>query len=228
MTGAPRPTAIAGRGRPFIVAAPSGTGKTTVCRRALELDSKLRFSVSHTTREARADERDGKDYHFVTDAEFRVLVDDQVFLEFAEFNANLYGTSVEALRGPLAEGLDLIVEIEVKGARQLRDRLADACFVFLLPPSMAELEARLRARGTDSVDTIARRLAIAEHELEAIEHFDYVIVNDDLDRAVDSFVEIVQAIREGRPERLAESYAMEKVFRRWQARQPERSKPGPR
>lgn len=147
-----------------------------------------------------------------------------MFLEHAEFNDNLYGTSIEALEGPLSEGLDLIVEIEVQGARQLRDRgLPDACFVFLLPPSMEVLEARLRGRGTDSEETIARRLAISSSELEASSYFDYVIVNDDLDGAVDAFLEIVRSVRERKPERLRrlqERYGRETAFARWRASQP--------
>jgi guanylate kinase len=211
-------SAVPRRGRPFIVAAPSGTGKTTVCRHALERDPLLRFSVSHTTREPREGERDGIDYHFVKTDEFRNLVDRQVFLEFAEFNANLYGTSIEALEGPLSEGLDPLVEIEVQGARQLRDRLPDACFVFLLPPDMATLATRLHGRGTDTPETINRRLAIAEHEIEAIEHFDYVIVNHDLDRAVDAFIEIIGAVRGGEQAQLATLYGRKAAFSRWQER----------
>ena len=138
------------RGRPFVVAAPSGTGKTTVCRAALERDPRLRFSVSHTTRKPREGEREGIDYHFVRSEEFGELVRTDAFLEYAEYGGNLYGTSWVALEEPLAEGWDLVVEIEVQGARQFRDRVRSACFLFLLPPDMGTLRERLRGRGTDS------------------------------------------------------------------------------
>ena len=203
------------RGIAFVVAAPSGTGKTTVCRRAMERDPRLRFSVSHTTRKPRSGERDGVDYHFVTVAAFRELAAASVFLESAVFNGNLYGTSWEALETPLAEGSDLIVEIEVQGARQLRTRRPDACFIFLLPPSMETLGERLRARATDSAETIAKRLAIAEHELEAIEHFDYALINDELDRAVEELLEIIAGRREGRDDVLKQRYGCQAVFERW-------------
>ena len=135
------------RGVPFLVAAPSGTGKTTVCRSVMKRDSGLRFSVSHTTRTPRAGERDGEDYFFVTSREFRRLVDEDAFLEHAEYAGHNYGTSWRALEEPLTQGHDLLVEIEVQGARQVRDRRDDVCFIFLLPPSMEELEASPAREG---------------------------------------------------------------------------------
>lgn len=198
-----------------MVAAPSGTGKTTVCRAALERDPKLRFSISHTTRAPRATERDGIDYHFVTTEQFRELVHAQSFLEYAEYGGNLYGTSWDALEGPLAEGWDLLVEIEVQGARQFRERRRDACFIFLLPPDMATLRERLTGRGTDSEETIAKRLAIAEQELTAIEFFDYAVVNDDLAEAVEAVREIIQAERNGHTGEARERYGRPAVFKAW-------------
>ncbi len=205
------------RGRPFVVAAPSGTGKTTVCRAALERDSLLRFSVSHTTRKPREQERDGVDYHFVSTEQFHQLVKSGAFLEYAEYGDNLYGTSWEALEGPIAEGWDLIVEIEVKGARQFRERRRDACFIFLLPPDMATLRDRLRGRGTDSEETIAKRLAIAEQELEAIEFFDYAVVNDDLDAAVGGVLEVIEAERSSHTREARERYDRSAVFKAWRS-----------
>ncbi len=205
------------RGRPFVVAAPSGTGKTTVCRALLERDPRLRFSVSHTTRKPRENERDGIDYHFVDNERFRGLVTSDAFLEYAEYGDNLYGTSWEALESPIAEGWDLLVEIEVKGARQFRERRRDACFIFLLPPEMPTLRDRLRARGTDTEETIAKRLAIAEQELEAIEFFDYAVVNGDLDTAVASVLEVIEAERIGQTEEVRERYARATVFRAWRS-----------
>ncbi len=214
------------RGRPFVVAAPSGTGKTTVCRAALERDPRLRFSVSHTTRKPREKEHDGVDYHFVSSEQFHELVKSDAFLEYAEYGDNLYGTSWEALEGPIAEGWDLIVEIEVKGARQFRERRRDACFIFLLPPDMATLGDRLRTRGTDTEETIAKRLAIAEQELEAIEFFDYAVVNDDLDTAVGGVLEVIEAVRSSHTSGARERYGRSAVFKAWRsAADPEREAP---
>ena len=203
------------RGRPFVIAAPSGTGKTSVCRRLLERDSRLRFSVSHTTRKPREKERNGTDYHFVTTERFRELVTSGVFLEYAEYGDNLYGTSWEALEEPLSEGWDLIVEIEVKGARQFRERRRDACFIFLLPPEMQTLADRLRGRGSDSEETIAKRLAIAEQELEAIEFFDYAVINDDLETAVASVMAVIDAERLGQTAAVRERFGRSSVFKLW-------------
>ncbi len=185
------------RGIPFVVAAPSGTGKTTVCRALVEGDDQLVFSVSHTTRARREGEHDGIDYHFVSDREFEELVERGAFLEWAVYNDRRYGTSHAALDEPLARGKDVLLEIEVQGAAQVRARRADARMVFLLPPSLASLAARLRGRGTDGEDEIARRLRVARREIEAAELFDYRVVNDDLARCVEDLRRIVRAERAG-------------------------------
>ena len=185
-------------GIPFVVAAPSGTGKTTVCRACVERDPLLEFSISHTTRAPREGERPGVDYHFVSPADFRNMVERSAFLEHANYGGENYGTSVESLRLPLEDrGHDVLLEIEVQGAAQLRDRRRDARFIFLLPPSMKVLEERLRGRGTDSAEAIDRRLGVADRELEAIRFFDYAVVNDDLERAISAVLEIIAAEREG-------------------------------
>jgi guanylate kinase len=183
------------RGIPFVVAAPSGTGKTTVCRRLLEADPDLVFSVSHTTRPRRPGERDGVDYRFVAEAEFERLVREGAFLEWAVYNGNRYGTSWEAIEAPLAGGCDVLLEIEVQGARQVRRRLPEARLVFLLPPSLAALEARLSSRGANSPGEIAERLETARGELAAIREFDYAVVNEELDRCVSDVLSIVRAER---------------------------------
>lgn len=206
------------RGIPFVVAAPSGTGKTTVCRAALERDSGLRFSISHTTRVPRDGERDGIDYHFVTAEEFRRGVEAGEFLEHAEYAGNVYGTSRRSLEEPLEQGYDLLVEIEIQGARQLRDRLSAARFIFLLPPSMKVLEERLRSRGTDSDDAVHRRLAVVDRELEALAFFDYAVVNDDLEDTIEAVLQIIRAEREGRAAELVERYGRDAVRARWTAR----------
>ena len=212
---------MAGRvGIPFVLAAPSGTGKTTVCQAALARDSNLDFSISHTTRAPRKGEEDGRDYHFVSPAEFRRLVEEGAFVEHAEYNAENYGTSHEALRVPLIDrGRDVLLEIEVQGAAQVRERRPDARFIFLLPPSMTELERRLRSRGTDGADAIDRRLAMADRELEAIRFFDYAVVNEVLDEAVSAVLEIIEAERGAEPaalERIRARYDRASVFALWQ------------
>jgi guanylate kinase len=184
-------------GFPLVVAAPSGTGKTTVCRALVASDPQLVFSVSHTTRRQRPGEENGRDYHFVAEAEFRRMIDAGGFLEWAVYNDHLYGTSFAAIDAALAAGLDVVLEIEVQGARQVRQRRADARLVFLLPPSWEALEARLRGRGTDGEEEIARRLRVAEGELAAACDFDYAVVNDEVARCVRELASIVLAERRG-------------------------------
>ena len=202
------------RGIPFVAAAPSGTGKTTVCRGALARDDNLRFSVSHTTRPPRPGEVAGRDYHFVSAETFRRMVEHGDFVEHAEYAGHLYGTSFAALREPLDRGYDLMIEIEVQGARQLRDRLSDARFVFLLPPSRAELERRLRTRGTDRDEAIEHRLALVDRELAAVEFFDYAIVNDDLEAAIEAVLCVVRAERQGETAEVRQRFGREEVLKR--------------
>jgi len=208
-------------GHVFVVAAPSGTGKTTICREVVKRDPGIVMSISHTTRAPRRGEVDGVDYHFVDAKRFRELAQEGVFLEHANYNGNNYGTSREALRATTVErGLDVLLEIEVQGARQVHDKQTGACFIFLLPPTMTELERRLRGRGTDDEETIEKRLGIVETELEAIELFDYAVVNDDLETAIAAVLEIIATERRGDPEeleRLALRHGRGPVWDRWQA-----------
>ncbi len=185
------------RGLPFVVSAPSGTGKTTVCRGVVDRDPGIVFSVSHTTRPRRPNERDGVDYHFVDERAFRRLVEEGGFLEHAEYGGRLYGTSWASLEAARAEGLDVLLEIEIQGAAQVRARLGEAVLVFVLPPSLGTLEQRLRDRGTDTPAVIEQRLALASRELRAARWFDYWVVNDDLDTAIESVLAIVRASRDG-------------------------------
>lgn len=203
---------MARRGIPFVVSAPSGTGKTTLCHRLVSCDPLLGLSVSHTTRAPRAGERDGVDYHFVARAEFERLVGAGAFLEHAEYRGNLYGTTLAAVEMPLAAGRDLLLEIEVQGARQLRARLPEARLVFLLPPSRCELERRLRARGTETEEVIARRLEVAAQELPEVVRYDYAVVNDELEAAVGRVLEIVRGEREGRRAALEARYQPARVL----------------
>ena len=196
------------RGIPFVLAAPSGTGKTTVCREVLRRDEGLVLSVSHTTRAPRAGERDGVEYHFVDDAEFRRMVTAGEFLEHAEYSRHRYGTSWAAILRPLEQGLDVLLEIETEGARQVRARRADAHLIFLLPPSCAELERRLRGRGTDDPQEIARRLEIARREFAAAPVFDSFVVNERVEVAAGDVLEIVAAVRAGAPDRLGDRFRL--------------------
>lgn len=202
MTQPPREDAVAvrsgSRGHVFVIAAPSGTGKTTLCRRILELDPELRLSTSHTTRKPRNGEQDGVHYHFVSESTFRELVQAGRFLEHAEYGGNIYGTSWAAIEEPRAAGHDVVLEIEVQGAAQVKERIADACLIFLLPPSLAVLEERLRGRGTDDEAVIQRRMALSDRELAAAHLFDFAVVNDDLERAVAEVLLVIRAVRAGR------------------------------
>ena len=198
---------MAHSGIPFVVAAPSGTGKTSVCRLVVEKTEGVVFSVSHTTRASRAGETDGVDYHFVKKQVFHDLVGADAFLEWAEYNGNHYGTSWRAIETPLRAGRDALLEIEVQGARQVRERLPDARFIFLLPPSMKALEGRLRGRGTDSREQIAQRLEVAHGEIEAATEFDYAVTNDDLAVCVEAVQQIVRGEREGETRELARRFA---------------------
>jgi guanylate kinase len=205
------------RGHIFVIAAPSGTGKTTICRRILEEDAFLELSVSHTTRKPRTGEVDGVAYHFVDPRRFRELVDADAFLEHAEYGGNAYGTSWAAIEAPRASGRDVVLEIEVQGAEQVRKRMADAVLIFLLPPSLSVLEQRLRGRGTDDEDVIQRRMALVDRELAAATHFDYAIVNDELERAVQQVLDVIRAVRDGDTTAIAREHARSAVLEAWWA-----------
>jgi guanylate kinase len=202
------------RGIPFVVSAPSGTGKTTLCHALVARDPGLEFSVSHTTREQRPGEREGHDYRFVSREEFQRRVAQGAFVEHAEYAGQLYGTSFDALDGPLARGRDLLLEVDVQGALQLRQRRADARLIFLLPPSLAELERRLLGRGTDAREGVEQRLALVRRELAAVHAFDYAVVNDDLERAVAALLAIVAAERAGDTAAVRAAHGREKVVSR--------------
>ena len=202
------------RGIPFVVSGPSGAGKTSVCRAAVERGPGIVHSVSHTTRPPRPGERDGVHYHFVSEKAFRALVERQAFVEFAEYGGHLYGTSAEQLDATLARGTDVLLEIDVQGAEQIRARRSDARLIFLLPPSKRELERRLRGRGTDAPEVVERRLALAQRELEAVRLFDYVVVNDDLERAIADVREILAAERAARVAPARARHGREAVLKR--------------
>ena len=203
------------KGHVFVIAAPSGTGKTTVCRHLLERDPQLRLSISHTTRKPRSGEKDGVHYHFVSGEKFRELREADGFLEHAEYGGNAYGTSWKAIEEPLELGHDVVLEIEVQGAAQVRDRRPSACLIFLLPPSLEVLEDRLRGRGTDEEAVIQRRMALVDRELAAAKIFDYAVINDDLEQAVTDVLDLIAAVREGRSEEIAALYGRASVLEGW-------------
>jgi len=182
-----------------VISGPSGVGKGSVVRRLLERDpGGLWFSVSWTTRPPRPGERDGREYRFVSDQAFDELVASDALLEWAEVFGHRYGTPAEDVERARAAGRDVLLEIDVQGARQVKQRAPDAVLVFLVPPNREELERRLRTRGTEDERTLARRLAEAERELTEASWFDHVVVNDDLERAADEVLAIIAAHREGR------------------------------
>jgi guanylate kinase len=187
----PAPTA-ARRGRLFVIAAPSGAGKTSLVRALMERETSLRFSISYTTRKQRPNEVHGRDYFFVDKAEFEAMVARGKFLEHARVFDNYYGTALAQVESSLAAGQDLILEIDWQGAQQIRGKLPECHSIFILPPSRAELERRLRGRGTDAEDVIQRRLRDAASDMTHWSEFDYVVVNDDFDRALGDLQAIIR------------------------------------
>jgi guanylate kinase len=181
----------------LILSSPSGAGKTTLTRRIEREFPELIFSVSHTTRPRRPTEVDGRDYHFVDRETFESMVRGEAFLEWAEVHGNFYGTSfseIERARGTAGCG-GMIFDIDYQGARQIRSKVAEVIGVFILPPSMAELERRLRGRASDSEDVILRRFAAARREIEHYALFDYLVINDDLERAFKELSSVLVAER---------------------------------
>jgi guanylate kinase len=182
----PQPPAPKSRkGILFVISAPSGAGKTSICRMILTLFPHLRQSVSYTTRGMRSGEQDGKDYHFVTRETFDKMVADDAFAEWAEVHGNSYGTARATLQQAGEEGADVLLEIDFQGAEQLRSSEPNGVFIFILPPDMSELRKRLESRDTDDKKVIAHRMDNAAGEIAASINFDYLVVNDVLDKAVE-------------------------------------------
>lgn len=180
----------------FIISSPSGAGKTTLTQRMMRDFPDLTFSVSHTTRKPRANEVDGQDYHFTDADTFRRMVDEGRFAEWAEVHGNFYGTSVSELERAKQEGKSgILFDVDYQGARQIKAKLPEAIGIFILPPSMQELERRLRGRASDDDATIARRFAKAKEEIEHYPFFDYIVRNDELQRALAELYGIVHAER---------------------------------
>jgi guanylate kinase len=194
----------AAENRLFVIAAPSGAGKTSLVRALMERQPELRFSISYTTRPRRAGEQDGQHYHFVDPQTFVGMLEEGAFLEHAQVFDNFYGTARSQVEALLAAGHGVVLEIDWQGARQVRAQMPESAGIFILPPSRAELERRLRGRGTDTEAVIRRRLADAAADMSHWDEFDYVVVNDDFGTALDALADIVQgrgeASRARRPE----------------------------
>jgi guanylate kinase len=182
-------------GNIFIICAPSGAGKTSLVAELLRRDRGVRLSVSHTTRAPRPGEQDGRDYHFVSRPAFEAMIERDEFLESADVHGNLYGTSQGWIDEQRAGDVDIVLEIDWQGAQQVRKLIADAVGIFLLPPSPATLRRRLNDRGQDSKAVIERRLQAAQGEIAHLAEFDYVIINNNFDDAVEDLVSIVRAAR---------------------------------
>ena len=190
-----RVTVARRRGMLIVVSAPSGAGKTSICGEIRKLVPNLGYSVSHTTRPPRLGELDGHDFHFVSEPVFRQMVERGEFAEWARVHGNLYGTAARALEGAMDRGEDILLDIDTQGARQLRPRYPTGLFVFVVAPSMRDLELRLRERRSDAPQDIARRMARAVDEIAAWREYDYLIVNRDLDEAVRQLQCIIEAER---------------------------------
>lgn len=182
-------------GNLFLVSAPSGAGKTSIVNAALAADPQLVVAVSHTTRPARGGEVDGKNYHFVSDDGFSQMIDDAAFLEHANVFGKRYGTSKAEVANKRERGQDVILEIDWQGAQQVRLAMPQAIGIFILPPSVEALAQRLTSRGEDTQQSIAKRLSEAKLDISQAQHFDYWVVNEDFDTAVQDFVAIVRTMR---------------------------------
>jgi len=182
-------------GNVYVVAAPSGAGKSSLVKALMELDAAVRPSVSHTTRPPRGQEKDGREYHFVSDADFDALIQKEAFLEWATVHGHRYGTSRESIEQRIAQGADVVLEIDYQGALQIKKIFANAVLIFILPPSWDELRSRLQNRGEDSLEVIETRLKNAAHEMSQAPKFDFVIINELFERALFDLKAIVHSQR---------------------------------
>jgi len=185
--------------RVYIISAPSGSGKSTLVNKVREIVPGLKFSISYTTRAPRAGEQNGREYFFVSPAEFEEMIRRDEFLEHAKFDGNYYGTARRFLALAGQEGKDLLLDIDVQGAAQIKGRIADAVSIFIMPPNRRELEKRLRTRSLDKEEVIQRRLVTASREIENYDKYDYILINDRLEESIDALKSILLAERLTRP-----------------------------
>ena len=178
-------------GQLFVISAPSGAGKSTSLMTVRQRVPGLGYSISHTTRKPRGDERNGVDYHFVDDRTFTKMIDEDAFVEWAKAYDNSYGTSSSGLQDLTASGLDVLMDLDIQGGRNIKNRFPDSVLIFLLPPSLEELERRLRERGTDNEPVIRARMEMAADDIKNCVWYDYIIVNDKLEKAIDETQSII-------------------------------------
>ena len=183
------------QGQPFVISAPSGTGKSTIADTLTESVEDLAYSISHTSRKPRPTEKDGIDYHFVDRDTFCSMIDKGKFIEWAQVYDDLYGTSFSALDSQLSSGLDVLLDIDIQGARNIRRDFEKSVLIYILPPSLKVLQGRLKERGTDSDEVINRRLKKASLEVRNCIWYDYIVINDELERAIDEVRSIILAER---------------------------------
>lgn len=183
------------KGRLFIISGPSGVGKSTILKIILEKCQQLHYSVSYTTRRPRPGERNGVNYHFVTEEDFKIKIANNDFAEWAEVHGNFYGTCAKYISSILDSGKDVVMDIDVVGATNLIDRYPDAISIFLTPPNWIELERRLIGRATEPPDIMARRLITAKMEIARSDRYNYVISNDDIDKTIGKLMDIFQNVR---------------------------------
>src|SRR6185369_15574564 len=179
----------------YIISAPSGSGKSTLVSEILKLVPNLKFSISYTTRDPRGSETNGREYFFVPVSEFEQMIRDDEFLEYAKVFGNYYGTARRFLREAEEEGKDLLLDIDVQGAAQIKGKIPDAASIFILPPNREILEKRLRNRSLDAEEVIQRRLVTARREIENYDKYDYILVNDRLDESIEALKSILLAVR---------------------------------
>ncbi len=178
-------------GTVYIVSAPSGSGKTTIINAVLDKRPDIYFSVSATTRKPRPGEVDGREYSFITKKKFKRMIDAGEFIEYANYAGNYYGSPLLPIKNSIENGIDVLLDIEIQGFRQIKEKLPEAVSIFIMPPSLEELERRLRGRGTDSDEKIAARLKVAAVEINEAVKYDHVVVNDTVERAVSEFLDII-------------------------------------
>jgi len=193
------------RGLLIVLSGPAGVGKGTVCSALRQSTSDICYSVSATTRQPRAGEVDGVNYFFKSKEEFKQMIKDNKLLEWAEYVGNFYGTPIDYVEQTLNEGKDIILEIEVQGALKVRERFPEGVFIFLMPPSLAELRKRIEGRGTETADVIDKRMTVAKEEIEMMKKYDYVVENDEVNLAVERIKSIV----------IAEHYRRERLFEKY-------------
>ncbi len=177
----------------IIITGPSGVGKGTVVKELLDRNKDIWLSISATTRNPRIGEKDGENYYFISDEKFKDMIDKKEFLEWAQFAGNYYGTPLSTVNEKIEKGFIVLLEIEVEGAKQIKEKFPEALSIFLLPPSKAELEKRIRNRGTEKEEAINRRLSRADYEIASSDEFDFVLTNHDLDETVKEVFKIIKS-----------------------------------